>query len=150
VAPSDIHWIRGGIDEAGRPEKISIKLPAGVRLDNAPDGTTISELLMAGEIDGFMAPRTPSRAALKHPHIGWLFPDTAAVAKDYYKRTGIFPIMHLIGVRRSLAEKHPYLPMAVLKAFERRKRSALRSWRTPRPANARCRSSTSSSRPRAS
>jgi 4,5-dihydroxyphthalate decarboxylase len=61
---------------------------------------------------------TPSRAALIHPHIGWLFPDTAAVAKDYYKRTGIFPIMHVTGVRRTLVEQHPWLPAAVLKAFE--------------------------------
>jgi 4,5-dihydroxyphthalate decarboxylase len=125
VKPSDIHWIRGGIDDAGRPEKISIKLPPGVKLDNAPEGATISDLLIKGEIDGFMAPRTPSRAALKHPHIGWLFPDTAAVAMDYYKRTGIFPIMHLIGIRKTLAEKYPYLPMAVLKAFEQSKAAAL-------------------------
>jgi len=125
VKPSDIHWIRGGIDDAGRPEKISIKLPPGVRLDDAPEGTTISELLIRGEIDGFMAPRTPSREALRHPNIGWLFPDTAAVARDYYKRTGIFPIMHLIGVRKTLAEKYPYLPFAVLKAFEKSKAAAL-------------------------
>jgi len=48
-----------------------------------------------------------------------------AVAKDYFKRTGIFPIMHLIGVRRTLAEKHPWLPAAVFKAFEHSKRAAL-------------------------
>jgi 4,5-dihydroxyphthalate decarboxylase len=125
VKPSDIHWIRGGIDDAGRPEKISIKLPADIRLDNAPDGVTISDLLIKGEIDGFMAPRTPSRAALDHPHIGWLFKDPASVAKDYFKRTGIFPIMHLIGVRRTLAEKYPYLPVAVLKGFEKSKAAAL-------------------------
>ena len=125
VKPSDVHWIRGGIDDAGRPEKISIKLPEGVRLNDAPEGKTISELLIEGAIDGFMAPRTPSKAALKHPHIGWLFPDTVAVAKDYYRRTGIFPIMHLIGIRRTLAEKFPYLPSAVLKAFEMSKAIAL-------------------------
>ena len=45
VKPADIHWIRGGIEEAGRPEKITVKLPAGVRLDNAPEGATISALL---------------------------------------------------------------------------------------------------------
>src|SRR6478752_5297277 len=51
VKPADIHWIRGGIEEAGRPEKVTIKLPEGVRLTNAPEGTTISELLIKGEID---------------------------------------------------------------------------------------------------
>jgi 4,5-dihydroxyphthalate decarboxylase len=125
VKPSDIHWIRGGIEEAGRPEKISIKLPAGVRLDNAPDGATISSLLDKGEIDGFIAPRPPAFIERGHPHVGWLFRDPAAVAKDYFKRTGIFPIMHLIGIRRTLVEKHPFLPAAVFKAFEQSKAAAL-------------------------
>jgi 4,5-dihydroxyphthalate decarboxylase len=121
VRPSDIHWIRGGIEEAGRPEKLAIKLPPGVRLDNAPDGATISSLLEAGEIDGFIAPRPPSLVEKGHPNIGWLFPDPEAVAKDYYKRTGLFPIMHVVGIRRTLAEKNPWLPGAVFKAFEQAK-----------------------------
>jgi 4,5-dihydroxyphthalate decarboxylase len=124
VKPSDIHWIRGGLEEAGRVEKIAITLPAGVRLDNAPEGRTLSSMLEAGEIDGFIGPRVPSGFG-RHPSIGWLFADPVAAAKDYYKRTGIFPIMHLIGVRRELAEQHPWLPAAVLKAFERAKTIAL-------------------------
>ena len=123
VKPSDIHWVRGGIEHAGRPEKISVKLPKGVRLDNAPKGKTISDLLAAGEIDGFIAPRPP--ATMGRPNVGWLFPDPVAAAEDYFKRTGIFPIMHLIGVRRELAERHPWLPAAVLKAFEQSKAVAL-------------------------
>ena len=118
VKPADIHWIRGGITQPGRPEKLTVKLPAGVRLDNAPEGATISALLEAGEIDGFIAPRPPSRIEKGHPHIGWLFPDPVAAAKDYFKRTGLFPIMHVLGIRRALAEQHPWLPGAVLKAFE--------------------------------
>jgi 4,5-dihydroxyphthalate decarboxylase len=121
VKPSDIHWIRGGIEHAGRPEKISVKLPPGVRLDDAPEGATISALLEAGEIDGFIAPRPPALVERGHPNIGWLFPDPAAVAKDYFKRTGLFPIMHVLGVRRTLADKHPWLPGAVFKAFEQAK-----------------------------
>ena len=83
VKRSDIHWIRGGIEQAGRPEKITVKLPPGVRLENVPEGKTISALLEAGEIDGFMAPRPPTFER-GHPHIGWLFPDPMAAAKDYY------------------------------------------------------------------
>jgi 4,5-dihydroxyphthalate decarboxylase len=124
VKPSDIHWIRAGIEEPGRPEKIAVKLPPGVRLDNAPEGATISQLLADGEIDGFIAPRPPTLAG-RHPHIGWLFSDPTAAAKDYYKRTGIFPIMHATGVRRELAERHPWLPAAVLKAFDQAKAAAL-------------------------
>jgi 4,5-dihydroxyphthalate decarboxylase len=122
VKPADIYWIRGGIAQPGRPEKLTVKLPAGVRLDNAPEGATISALLEAGEIDGFIAPRPPSLIEKRHPHIGWLFPDPVAAAKDYFKRTGLFPIMHVLGIRRALAEQHPWLPGAVLKAFEQAKR----------------------------
>jgi 4,5-dihydroxyphthalate decarboxylase len=125
VKPSDIHWIRGGIEHAGRPEKIAVKLPSGVRLDDAPDRVTISELLEKGEIDGFMAPRAPSAKALADPNIGWLFRDPVAAGRDYFRRTGIFPIMHLIGLRRELAERHPWLPAAVFKAFEQSKSTAL-------------------------
>lgn len=124
VKPSDIHWIRAGIEEPGRPEKISLKLPAGVRLDNGPEGSTISQLLADGEIDGFIAPRPP-KLDKPHPHIGWLFPDPTAAAKDYFKRTGIFPIMHMTGVRRTLVDENPWLPGAIYKAFEQAKAVAL-------------------------
>lgn len=125
VAPEDVTWVRGGIDEPGRPEKISLDLPAGIRLENAPEGRTISDMLDAGELDGFMAPRPPGGAARHNPDIGWLFPDPTAAAKDYYQRTGIFPIMHLVGIRTSLLEKHPWLANAVYKAFEQSKAHAL-------------------------
>ncbi len=125
VKRSDIHWIRGGIEQAGRPEKISIRLPADVRLDDAPEGKTISALLEDGVIDGFIAPRPPTLIEKGHPHIGWLFDDPTAVAKDYFRRTGFFPIMHALGIRRELAERHPWLPGAVLKAFEAAREAAL-------------------------
>jgi 4,5-dihydroxyphthalate decarboxylase len=125
VAPEDVTWVRGGIETPGRPEKIALKLPPGVRLENAPEGSTITELLDRGEIDGFMAPRPPGPQALANSNVGWLFDDPTAVAKDYYRRTGIFPIMHVVGVRKTLAEHHPWLPGAVLKAFTQAKAAAL-------------------------
>lgn len=124
VKPSDIHWVRGGIEDADRPEKISIKLPPDVKLEDAPKGKSISALLRDGVIDGFIAPRPPSLPK-DTPNVGWLFSDPVAAAKDYFKRTGIFPIMHLVGVRSTLAEKHPWLPGAVFKAFEQAKKVAL-------------------------
>jgi len=122
VKPSEISWVRGGIEHAARPEKIAFKLPPGVELSDAPEGKTISDLLLEWEIDGFIAPRAPAVTA---PNIGWLFPDPMAAGKDYFRRTGIFPIMHLVGVRRTLAERHPWLPAAVLKAFEQSKHLAI-------------------------
>jgi 4,5-dihydroxyphthalate decarboxylase len=69
-------------------------------------------MLDRGDIDGFIAPRPPSGVAAKNPLVGWLFPDPVTAAKDYYCRTGVFPIMHLIGVRKDLAARHPSLPGA--------------------------------------
>jgi 4,5-dihydroxyphthalate decarboxylase len=60
-----------------------------------------------------------------HPHVGWLFADPAAAGAAWYRKTRIFPIMHLLGVRRSLAAQHPWLPVAVMKAFEQAKARAL-------------------------
>jgi 4,5-dihydroxyphthalate decarboxylase len=125
VNPSDVTWVRGGIDEPGRPEKIKLQLPPDVRMEDAPQGDTISAMLDRGDIDGFIAPRPPGGAAATNPDVGWLFPDPTAVAKDYYKRTRIFPIMHVVGVRKELAAKHPWLPAAVLKAFEQSKKAGL-------------------------
>lgn len=125
VTPQDVTWVRGGIETPGRPEKIALQLPPGVKLEAAPDGVTISEMLDQGTIDGFIGPRPPSAKVMCNPHIGWLFDDPTAVAKDYYRRTGIFPIMHVVGVRKGLAEKHPWLPGAVFKAFSQAKDKAL-------------------------
>jgi 4,5-dihydroxyphthalate decarboxylase len=121
VKPSDLVWVRGGVEDPGRPEKIEIKLPPGVHMEDAPAGTTISELLERGDIDGFIAPRTPALAARNNPRVGWLFPDPIAAGRDYFRRTGIFPIMHVTGVRRALVDKHPWLPGAVLKALTQAK-----------------------------
>ena len=81
VRPEDITWVRGGIETPGRPEKIKLDLPTNVHVEPAPDGTTISELLDRGEIDGFIGPRPPSRQALKNPDIGWLFDDPTPVRR---------------------------------------------------------------------
>lgn len=125
VRPQDVIWVRGGIDTPGRPEKITLKLPPDVRLENAPEGVTISELLDRGDLDGFIAPRPPGGAALHNSNVGWLFDDPTAVAKDYYRRTGVFPIMHIVGIRKELAAAHPWLPVAIQKAFGMAKTAAL-------------------------
>jgi len=121
VEAASIHWVRGGIEEPGRPEKIPITPPHGVSVEEAPTGRSLSELLLAGEIDALIGPRTPSVMTAANPQIGWLFPDPRSAAIENYRRTKNFPIMHLIGVRRTLVERHPWLPAAVLKAFERAK-----------------------------
>ncbi len=125
VRPSDITWVRGGLEETGRQEKITLNLPPDVKIVDAPATTTLSAMLAAGEIDGIIAPRLPSCFEAGGAPVGWLFPDPTAAAEDYFKQSGIFPIMHVLGVRRELALQHPWLPGAVTKAFERAKAMAL-------------------------
>ena len=117
VEPSDIQWVRGGMHTAGRPEKIKVQLPPDVTMTEAPAGATLNQLLVDGEIDGFIGPRSPRCFDERQPNIGRLFPDTIAEAERYYTKTGVFPIMHVLGLRRSLADAHPWLPGALLKAF---------------------------------
>ncbi len=122
VAPEEIIWVRGGLEQAGRVEKIAFDPPPGLRLESAPADATLSEMLARGAIDGIIAPRAPSCFG---GSVGWLFDDPVAAASDYYRRTGIFPIMHLLGLRRELAERHPWLADALVKAFTRAKAVAL-------------------------
>ena len=131
VDPSHIRWIQGGQEQAGRIEKAGFTLPDGVHIEPAPEGKTLSGMLAAGEIDGLIAPRAPSCFMRGAPNVGWLFPDPQAAASDWYRRTGVFPIMHLLGVRRSLAEQHPWLPVALMKAFEAAKRLTMEGLADP-------------------
>ena len=125
VKPADVTWITGGIEQAGRIEKIKLQLPPGVHLEAGPADRTLSQMLESGEIDAVMAPRAPSCYTRGAPNVDMLFPDIVGAASGYFERTRIFPIMHLLGVRRDVAEKNPWLPAALLKAFERAKEIAV-------------------------
>jgi len=125
VKPSDVTWVRGGYEQSGRIEKITLNLPPDVHVEDAPADTTISRLLAEGAIDAVIGPRAPSCFTAGHPHVAWLFADPAAAAAAWFRKTRIFPIMHLLGVRRSLAERHPWLPATAMKAFAQAKARAL-------------------------
>jgi 4,5-dihydroxyphthalate decarboxylase len=117
VKSSDIHWVRGGMHTPGRPEKIKVDLPPGVQVSPAPDGATLDGMLRAGEIDGFIGPRSLACFDEGHPNVGRLFADGVKAASEHYHRTKIFPIMHVLGIRKGIAIDHPWLPGALLKAF---------------------------------
>lgn len=125
LQPSAVTWVRGGYEHAGRIEKIALSLPADIRIEDAPAGKTISGMLADGDLDAIIGPRAPSCFERGHPHVGWLWADPMAAAVDWYRRHRIFPIMHLIGIRRALVDQHPWLPVAVAKAFEASKTIAL-------------------------
>ena len=125
VKPSDIHWRRGGIEEPGRGERAPISLPASVDLQQIPDDKTLSGMLEAGELDGYIGARAPSCFLRGAPHVGRLFKNYLEDEKDYFRRTRIFPIMHMVGIRKTLVEQHPWLAVSVYKAFLKAKALAV-------------------------
>jgi 4,5-dihydroxyphthalate decarboxylase len=125
VGRGDAKWRTGGLDEPGRAERTPIKLPPDVDLKPIPKDRTLSQMVESGEIDAMFSPRPPGCMERNAPNVARLFPEYVPVEEDYYKRTGIFPIMHLIGIRRELVEKHPWLPVSVYKAFLKAKEIAL-------------------------
>lgn len=125
VRPEDIHWRRGGIEEPGRGERAPLTLPPSIDLQQVPGDRTLSQMLADGEIDGLISARAPSCFRRGAPDVGRLFPDYRKVEEDYYRRTRIFPPMHIMGVRKTLAERYPWLPVAVYKSFIRAREIAL-------------------------
>ena len=121
VKPESIRWRRGGLEEPGRGERAPLKLPEGIELKQVADGKTLSGMLEAGELDAVVSARAPSCFLRGAPNVARLFPDYRRTEEDYFRRTKIFPTMHIIGIRRTLAERHPWLPVSVFKAFLRAK-----------------------------
>jgi len=149
VQPADMAWVSGGVEEPGRLEKVALALPPGVSLNRAPEGRRLSEMLAAGDIDALMVPRAPSCFDAGHPDVGRLFDDPAGAAAAWFRRTGIFPIMHVIGIRRSLAEAHPWLPQSVFKAFAAARDAAMERLHDTRRLPSPCPSSSRKQRGRA-
>lgn len=119
-----IEWVEGAINEAkphGHPTVLPPLKPIAITANNS--GRSLGDLLGAGEIQAITGSNMP--AAMKtNPDIQRLFPDFRAVEKDYYRRTRIFPIMHLVVIRRELYEKHPHVAASLYDALEESKRRA--------------------------
>ena len=125
VKPSDIRWRAGGLWEPNRTEKVTFTPPAGVELERIGPDRTLSDMLEKGEIDALIGPRAPSGFYKGHPDIVRLFPDYIAREKDYFVKTGIFPIMHLLAVHKRKVAELPWLPASLFKAFETAKNMAI-------------------------
>lgn len=122
IAAGDIDWVQGGLENPGRRDKFPLNLPAGFPLSAAPEGATLSQMLADGALDAVMSARRPSCFVAGHPQVRRLFPDYRAAEQDYYRRTGVFPIMHAVGIKRELLERQPWLAASVYKAFVQAKR----------------------------
>lgn len=116
--PETCHWIVGGIDFPMKPiDFVPQPHPADVDVTWAGADDDLGKMLVSGKIDALISADIPASVLAKSPNVGLLFDDYEAAERDYYQRTGIFPIMHTVVVRRELAEKHPDVVKAVYKGF---------------------------------
>src|SRR5262244_4273634 len=115
VRPSDVEWVQGRADRLGR------KLPADIRLVHAPAGTELGDMLERGEIDFLMTANNPLSFRRGAPSVRRLFPNYVEMEKDYFRRTGIYPIMHTVVMRRDVYDANPWAALSLYKALCRAK-----------------------------
>ena len=124
---SAIDWVQAGVNQPGRVEKVDLKLPKGVKITSMPE-KSLNSMLLSGEIDAVLAARPPDAFIAGDRKIRRFFENYQEVEQDYYKKTGIFPIMHAVAVRREVLDKHPWVARNLFYAFdEARRRSVARA-----------------------
>jgi 4,5-dihydroxyphthalate decarboxylase len=106
----------GGLEEPGREEKLNLNLPSNIKLQEIPANKTLSQMLEAGEVDALVSPRSPSTFK-PGGKVRRLFENFAAVEREYYQRTKIFPIMHVVAIRRDVYEKYPWVAQSIYKGL---------------------------------
>jgi 4,5-dihydroxyphthalate decarboxylase len=124
VRPADMRWFQGGLEVPGRKDKFPLNLPADFPLQPIPEGATLSAMLASGELDALFSARAPSCYRRPGVPVARLFEDYGTAEREYAGRTGLFPIMHALGIRRDVLEDAPWLPMSLCKAFAQAKKLA--------------------------
>jgi len=112
-----VNYFTGGAEQPGRSEKIKLQLPANIKVQPIAPHQTLSKMLLDGEIDALYTARTPSCYQGGQGPIQRLFPNYGEVEREYYRQTKIFPIMHVIAIKRSVYDAHPWIAMSLYKAF---------------------------------
>lgn len=121
---SSIDWIQAGVNQPGRVEKVDLKLPKGVKITSMPE-KSLNGMLLSGEINAVLAARPPDAFLAGDPNIRRFFENYQEVEQDYYKETGIFPIMHAVAVRREVLDKNPWVARNLLNAFDEARRRSI-------------------------
>ena len=141
---SAVLWMRGILQhEYGVPlssiewfeeldDDVEITLPADIRCTRLPSDKSVETMLAEGELDAVLHSDFIKPFLARDPRVARLFPDMKAEEMAYYKKTGIFPIMHVVGLRRALVEQHPWLAINLFRAFNESKVIAMRRMANPR------------------
>jgi 4,5-dihydroxyphthalate decarboxylase len=141
IRPQDLRWRLGGLEQPAGPAAPSPqgeeKKMAGVDIEPVPSGKTLAGMLAEGEIDAVFSARPPScfnpfspaqHIAEGGAKVARLFPDYRAAEQAYYRKTGIYPLMHAVGIRNSLIERHPFMAANVYNAFAAAKETAVKDF----------------------
>lgn len=122
VAPQDIHWFRR------RSEHVPIEIPAGIRIDSIDKDQTLDGLIEEGKLDALAVTQPPRPFLDGSPRVKRLFPDSRAVEADYFRKTKIFPIMHMVVIRRAIYEQEPSIAARLAQGFESAKHLAFEAY----------------------
>ena len=125
VRASDMHWFMGGLEAAVQNPLLPLALPASIKLEMLPAGETLETMLERGDLDALFSIYLPPSFMAGASHIARLFPDYKAVEQAYYKKTGIFPIMHTVVLRRDIHDAHPWVARNLFAAFNAAKDVAI-------------------------
>lgn len=117
VPVDSVTYRTGGQETPGRIEKASLEVPGHIRIEPIGAEQTLSTMLAEGAIDALYTPRIPGPFADRDPRVGRLFPNVIPAEQAYHAASGIFPIMHVVAVRRDVYESHPWVAQSLYKAF---------------------------------
>ena len=125
IRPNEIEWVAvqkdSGANLTGGVSAWEKVRPKGVTITDAPADEDESSLLISGKVDAILHPADPKVYQDRNPIVERLFVDHKSVEQDFYKRTGMFPIMHTVAIKRETAEKNPWLAKAVFEAYSKAK-----------------------------
>jgi len=121
VLASDMQWFMGGLTSPTQSPLIPLALPPEIQIEFLAAGQTLEQMFLDGELDALFSIYLPSIFLKNLPQIKRLFPDFKSVEQEYYRRTGVFPIMHTIVVREDIHRNHPWVAANIFQAFCRAK-----------------------------
>ena len=138
------HWMRGILEhEYGVPHKslhyfaeldedIEFEVPSDLNITRLPHDKSVEKMLAEGELDAVIHSSIIKPLAAGDPRVGRLFPDYKAEEIAYFKKTGVFPIMHVLGIKQEIADRHPWVPINMFQAFQKAKAIAMARMANPR------------------
>ena len=138
------HWMRGILEhEYGVPhksiewfceldEEVEFTPPPDLKLTQLPDDKSVEDMLIEGELDAVIHADLIDPIVNKDPRVGRLWPDFKTEEIRYFNKTGIFPIMHVLGFQQEFVDRHPWVPINMFQAFQKSKAIAMRRMNNPR------------------